>query len=281
MDHCDLISIGPVSDIFDSNKLLIDGVKKRIQKYGRVQVQPFGVFTHFELPDTYDAYMKSLSKNERKNRRKYDLRLLSKEYDIKRKIIRLPHEIEGEMNNFLALHAEQWRQQGRLGYFGAWPKADAFNSQLAVNLAQSGRTHLLKISAGGRPIIYQYSFIYGKCCYWQLPARAVGIEWNRFSLGATSLVVLIRNMIENGIRRIEGGQSHYDYKTRLGAKESGISVIRINSTKPQSIAKYHMLIGLHRLYLNFYYKLWYSRIQHRLPNVFRRPIWMAYIRTSF
>ena len=278
---CDLISIGPVSDECEAKKVLFAAVDKMTDELGIVRDVPCGVYTHFDLPDTYDAYMMCLSKNARKNRRKYDLRLLAKKYDICLVEMQEPDEIEAEMPQFIALHTEYWRQQGKPGWFGAWPQSAAFHRHLAVELARLGRTRLIKITADEKPIIYQYSYVFGHCCYWQLPARAVGAEWNRFSLGATALAVLIRSTIEGAIKQIEGGQSHYDYKTRLGAKESGISVLRIAACRPSSIAKYHLCIAFHKLCLNFYYKLWYLRIQPKLPSLFRRPIWITFIKMTF
>jgi len=280
-DRCDFVSVGPVSDDCEAKKVLFDAVKKMTCELGIVRNVPFGVYTYFDLPDTYDAYMRTLSKNELKNRRKYDLKLLAKEYNVRLVVLHEPDEIEGEMQRFIDLHTEQWRQQGRPGYFDAWPLAGAFNRRLAVELAHLGRTRLIKITAGEKPVIYQYSYVFGNCCYWQLPARAAGAGWDRFSFGATALVVLIRSMIEEGIKRIEGGQSHYEYKTRLGAKESGISVLRLTARRQSSIGKYYLWIALRGLYHNSYYRLWYSRIQPKLPSVFRRPIWKIYIRMTF
>lgn len=280
-ERSDLISIGPVSDECEAKKVLFTTVEKMADELGIARDVPFGVYTHFDLPDTYESYMRSLSKNARKNRRKYDLKLLAKDYNVRLLVMHEPDEIEAEMPKFIALHTEQWRQQGRPGWFGAWPQSEAFNRRLAVEMARLGRTRLIKITAGEKPIIYQYSYVLGDCCYWQLPARAAGAEWNRFSLGATALAVLIRSAIEEGIKKVEGGQSHYDYKNRLGAKKSGISVLHLTTRRPSSIAKYHLCRAFHTLYLNFYYKLWYSRIQPRLPSVFRRPIWMTYIRLIF
>ena len=279
-DRCDLISIGPVSDECEAKKVLFAAVDKMTDELGIVRDVPCGVYTHFDLPDTYDAYMMSLSKNERKNRRSHQ-NLLTKEYDVHFVEMHEPDEIEAEMQRFIDLHTEHWRQQGRLGYFYAWPQADAFNRRLAVELARLGRTRLIKITAGEKPILYQYSYVFGDCCYAQIAARAAGEKWDRFSLGAAALVVLIRGTIEEGIKQIEGGQSHYDYKTRLGAKESNLSLLRLTARRPSSIAKYHLCRAFHTLYLNFYYKLWYSRIQHRLPSLFRRPIGMTYIRMTF
>jgi len=280
-DRCDLISIGPVSDECEAKKVLFAAVEKMTDHLRIARDVPFGVYTYFDLPDTYEAYMRSLSKNERRNHQRYYKKLLYNEDDVRLVVMHEPDEIEAEMPQFIDLHTEQWGATGRPGWFGAWPQSDAFNRRLAVELARLGRTNLIKITVGEEPILYLYSYIFGNCCYAQLSARSVGEKWNRFSLGKTVLVVLIRSAIEIGIKRIEAGQSHYDYKTRLGGKESGISVLRLISRRPSSIAKYHLCAALYKLYYNFYYRFWYTRVQPKLPSFFRRPIWMAYIRRIF
>lgn len=279
-DQCDLISIGPVSDECEAKKTLFTAVCKMTNEFGIVQDVPFGVYTHFALPDTYDAYMQTLSKSERKNRQYYEKRL-AKEKNIHSVVMHEPDKIESEMPQFAALHAAQWRTQGRPGYFNAWPQSDAFNRRLAVELARLGRTRLIKITDGETPIIYEYYYILGNCSYWQLSARASGAEWDRYSLGATGTVVMIRSIMETGIKRIEGGVSHYEYKTRLGAIESNISVLRLTARPIISIAKYHFFVQLSKIYQKLYYRLWYSRIQPRLPYIFHHPIWERYTRMTF
>jgi CelD/BcsL family acetyltransferase involved in cellulose biosynthesis len=192
--------------------------------------------------------------------------------------IREAAEIDTEMPKFMSLHKINWQRQGKLGYFSAWPKSDVFNHRLAVRLAGLGRTLLIRVSAGEIPIIYQYGYVFGDGFYWELPARASGDEWDRFSLGATAIMILIRRSIESGIRRIEAGLSHYEYKTRLGARDLGVYVLRFVGRAPGSQAKYFLCRMLHRFLQMVYYRLWYTRIQPRLPQAFCRPIWMIYIR---
>jgi len=279
-DRCDLISIGPVSDECEAKKSFFASAKKIKKELGVVQDVHFGVYTHFDLSNTFDAYMHTLSKSERKNRQYYEKRL-AKEYDIHSVVIREPDKIESEMPQFAALHAAQWRKQGRLGYFNAWPLSDAFNRHLAVELARLGRTRLIKISNGEIPIIYEYYYLFGNCSYWQLSARIEGEEWDRLSLGATGAVAMIRETIEEGITKIEGGVAHYEYKTRLGGIESNISILRVTARQPISIAKYHLCVLLQKLYIKLYYRLWYSRIQPKLPSFFHRPIWVNYTSMIF
>ena len=277
---CDLVSIGPLSDECDSKSGLFAAVEEMRNELGIVQRVPFGVYTYFDLPDTYDAYMLSLSKSERKNRQYYQ-RLLEKEKDVRVTVLTRPDEIEEEVPLFFALHAAQWQPQGRLGYFDAWPESAAFNRRVAVGLAHLDRTRLIRMTAGGKPVLYEYRYKFGPVSYWQVSARMVSEEWNRFSLGATGAVAMIRSSIDEGIKRIEGGVSHYDYKMRLGAVESGLSILRLSARRPSSIAKYCLFLACHTMCLNCYYKLWYSRLQPKLPAFLRRPIWKMYTRLSF
>jgi CelD/BcsL family acetyltransferase involved in cellulose biosynthesis len=279
-DRCDLISIGPLSDECEAKEALFTAFERMTDELGIVRNVPFYVYTYFDLPETFDAYMKTLSKSERSNRRYYE-KLLAKEHAIDTVVIRDPDHIAAEMAQLSALHAAQWRPQKRLGYFESWPASGAFNHRLAFELSQLGRTRIVKIMAGTTPIIYEYYYIFGNCGYWQVSARALGKEWDRYSLGATGAFIMIRNIMDEGITHIEGGVSHYDYKTRLGAKDSHTSILRIVAHRPCSVVKYNLFNALHILYEKLYYKLWYQRIQLRLPAFFHRPIWITYTRTIF
>jgi hypothetical protein len=225
--------------------------------------------------------MKSLSKNERKNRQYYE-KLLTKEHvDLKISVIQDPDRIEAEMPLVRALHWTQWRAQRRLGYFTAWPQARLFNYRLASELSKFGRTRVIKITAGSTPIIYEYYYIFGNMAYWQVSGRAIGQEWDRYSLGSTGALIMIRKIMEERIFHIEGGVSHYDYKTRLGAKDLNLSVLRIIAPGPVSKLKYHVFRLFCILFEKIYYKFWYQRIQPKLPFFMHRPIWVSYIRSIF
>ena len=280
IDRCDLISIGPLSDECEAKALIFGKAKTMTNDLGIVKDVPSGVYAYFIIPGSYDMYLHHLSANERKKRKRYQ-NLLDKEHDVYSEVIRGPNEIAAEMPLYLALHEAQWQPQGKLGYYNAWPQSGAFNKRLAFEMARLGRTRLVRITAEKKPIVYEYSFALGDRSYLQNSARAAGEEWDRFSLGATGVAVFIRYAIEEGINRIEAGLSHYDYKTRLGAIESKVSTLRLIARRPSSILKYYICIAIYKLYHNFYYRLWYSRIQPRLPTPFRRPICTNYIRLTF
>jgi hypothetical protein len=279
--HCDVVSIGPVSEQFTlragMSNVGDDPAKPRLAELSTVNYE---VFTVFPLPHSFKSYMDSLSQNERRNRQ-HKINLLNKEFNVAIDVLTAPSMIEKEFLSFVEMHTRQWQHEGRPGHFKAWPDATAFNLRLAKSLAERGMCRLIKISANGVPIIYQYAFVLGDCCYWQLPARTIGEEWNRYSLGATAMVLLIQRCIEEGLSRIEGGLGHFGYKLRLGAKASKTVILRFTSVRITSRTK--ALLGRALLWgmTVLYHKIWYRRVQPRLPARFRFPIWEKRIRLSF
>lgn len=276
-ERCDLIDFGPVSSEWRPREQLISALKhvKRISI--DLSEENKGVYTYFCLPNSYDTFISSFSQNQKKNRRKYELKMLSKEHVVEKEIIRHPDLIKDEFPRFVELHTKQWNIVGKPGHFGAWPDAAAFHLNLAVSLARKGRTHLLKVTADGIPVFYQYSYILGNRCYWLLPGKISGNYWQRFSLGPSALVTLIHQAITENIEFIEAGVSHYDYKVKLGAIESGLTSIQIISRNRISKLKTTILKCCFKMINIMYYKIWYRRIQPRLPSLFNFPIWKKWI----
>jgi len=277
VEHCDVISIGPLSKECVAKGNLIAAAQNRPDVVRAVREVPSGVYTHFELPGTYDQYMSSLSRSERNNR-KYYHRLLCREHEVRVEDLRTRDQIEAEFDSFVCLHTEQWRRQGRPGHFGAWPQAKFFNRSVSLALAGLGRTRIIKVTADGIPILYQYAFVLGSRCYWQLPARATGKPWERFSLGATAAVMLLRYCIEQGIDHVEAGLGHYDYKTRLHATESPVSTIRVVARQRWATFRSALLGFVYEITNLLYHKIWYMRLQPRMPSCFRRGLWKGWIR---
>jgi CelD/BcsL family acetyltransferase involved in cellulose biosynthesis len=280
-DNCDVFSFGPVSGLYP----LISGIKKlsmgQMNIIGQMEERSVGVCSFFLLPETFEGYLGSLSKNERKNRRKYELRYLKKSFTIQTDILTSGEEIREEFQQFVGMHTAQWRSEGRPGHFGAWPKSEDFNFALATELSRLGRLRLIRIRADNEAISYEYSFAFGDCYFWQLPARKVGSSWEQYSLGSTSLVNMIKIAIEEGMRRIEAGLGHYDYKIKLGAKECPATVISLTAKDLGSRLRYFVFRSVFSAIDILYYRIWYRRLQPHLPRRFQRGIWSLWTRFSF
>lgn len=279
-DGCDALSFGPVSDLQQSRGILETVCAKRRDIVLPAKVSA-DVHSSFSLPATMEDYYQSLSKNERKNRRKYELRLLKKEYDTRVDIISEPQEACKEFECFVEQHARQWQAEGKTGHFGAWPRALEFNRALLAAQAPLGRARFIRILANGEVIANQYTYAFGDTYYWELPARAVGGPWERFSLGPTGIVTMIDAGIQEKKARLEGGLTHYDYKVRLGAEEFAVRTVRVVADRWRSRLGQIFFNAIRFCFHYAYHRIWYRRVVPHLPSGLKRPQWMFWLRLDF
>jgi len=274
-DACDVLSLGPMSEQHAPAKALENAVLERNGRVGE------GVHSIFWLPDSMEKYFESLSKNERKNRRKYELRTLKKEFDTKVEVISEPEKAEPEFEDFVRQHTLHWKAQGMPGHFRAWPKATEYNRALVRAQGQLGRMRFVRILANGQVIANQYAFAFGDSYFWELPARVVGGQWERFSLGPTGIVTMIDAAIKERKKRLEGGLAHYDYKLRLNAKEYATKTFRLVRNRPGSRARAGIFNLLRFCLLIGYHKIWYQRIRPHVSALAGKPQWGLWLRLDF
>ena len=280
-DDCGLVSFGPVSAEYTPFQEVAASWR---QPYAGIDLHRrcSGVHSVFKLPERVEDYLNSLGRNEQKNRRKYELRLLAKEHSVRVEVLSGPvPQLETAFEEFAAMHTRQWQAEGMPGHFAAWPDGLDYNRSLVTTLAPLGRVRLLRIWTDDQVVVGQYAFVWGKRWFWELPARAIGPSWDRFSLGPTGVVVMIGEAIKEGIERIEGGSGHYDYKVRLKAVEHPVWVYQFTAPGLVSLIRRKSALVLQAVLRLGYHKLWYRRIQPRLPATFRRPQWRLWLRNDY
>ncbi len=281
-DGCDLVSIGPVSAAWVEAHQPESGAPGLVP--GRiVQRRTAGVYTAFELPESLEAHLDSLGKNEQKNRRKYELRLLRKDYPVRVQTIREPlAAVQVAFERFVEQHTRQWQAEGQPGHFGAWPRALEYHRAMLPVMVAERRARLMEIWAGEELVAGQYAFAHGDRWFWELPSRAIGERWNRYSLGPTALVVMFGEAIKEGVRRVEGGLGHYEYKLRLGAREYPVYNLWFRRPRGAGLrVRLACLLGLQKALRLGLHKIWYRRIQLRLPARWRRPQSRLWLRHDF
>ena len=274
-NECDIVCIGPVSTKYKALNAMRN--LKKVGYLDKIQIVNNGVYTEFNLPNSYKEYKSSLSRNEKKNFRKYELRYLGKKYNVKVDIVK-KDILEYEYRKFVNMHTKQWKEKGRPGHFLAWPNAEKFNLALSKCFLMKDKLRLMRIIADDRPISYQYTYIFGDTYYWRLPARVTGTEWDKYKLGQAGIVNMIKIGINEGIKRIEGGIGHYEYKMRLGASEHRIVSIHYMQKRFRSKIKLTIYKSIVLMINAIYYKMWYRRLQPKLPKYLQRPISSLWIR---
>jgi CelD/BcsL family acetyltransferase involved in cellulose biosynthesis len=279
-DKCDLLSLGPVSELHEPTGKLPGVCRLRRDLVARCRATAGEVHTVFWLPPTMDEYFEGLSKTERK-KRKYELRLLQKECDIKVDVLKDGRGLDEEFSRFVSQHTAQWNAEGKAGHFGAWPKGREFNQALVKAQGALGRVRFVRIIADGQVVSNQYVFAFGDSWYWELPARAMGREWERLSLGPAGLITTIESAIQEGKRRLEGGIGHYEYKVKLGAKEHKLLRIHALANRPATRLRMLLFTALRTCLVYGYHKIWYRRIAPHLPDAAQHPQWTLSLRLDF
>jgi hypothetical protein len=279
-DACDLLSFGPVSELQPVVKCIEAVCSQRRNLVGQCKTVQ-GIHSVFHVPANMEDYYASLSKNERKNRRYYELRLLRKEYETRVDVVSDAAEVSQEFERFAEQHREQWAAEGKTGHFGAWPRALDYNRALVKAQGERGRLRCIRLAANGEVIASLYTFAFGRRYFSELPSRAVDQKWERFSLGPTAIVTMLDQAIKEGINRVEGGLAHYDYKVRLGAREYSTLTFRVVAAKPVARARFALFNFVRQCWSYAYQKLWYRRVMPRLPRAFWRPQSERWLRLDF
>lgn len=274
--NCDLISLGTLKSTYPGlEELETRLVGERCQ----MRIRPSGVVTFYDLSARPEDYLTTLPASEQKKRR-YDFRYLAR-YGAKEALFTGPGpDVAKEFHKFVRMHTNSWEAKGRPGHFRAWPQAPEYQRKLAEFLAGLGRLRLFKIEVNSEAICYDYGFIFGRSFNWELPARSLDKTWAKISLGSCALIAMLRRVVLEGVTCLYAGVGSYSYKTRLGAKECTVVTVRIFRKSMGTrirIAAYDLF---HTLIKILYFKIWYMRVQPRLPQWGRRPIWKFWARMA-
>jgi hypothetical protein len=84
-------------------------------------------------------------------------------------------------------------------------------------------------------------------------------------------------MIKEGIRRIEAGVGHYDYKVQFGGEELEFRSFFVTANRPFAIFCAHLFLRLSDVLHFVYYRAWYLRVAPRL-QLPGRSLWKIWIR---
>lgn len=272
---CDAFWVGPTGGKYNGLQQLQEAMSEQteIMLFKKNVHSPY---TTFFLPGTFDEYVQSLNKRQRGNLRR-DLNLINRSFAMSQDVIQDEVAANSEFPKFAQMHAEQWETEGKLGHFHDWPKGIEFHSRLVNEQAKKGRLRLIRLLANGVVVSYQLCYVFGKRLYWRLPARAVGSEWDKFALGRIGLVKEIEMAIAEGVREIEAGAGHYEYKIKLGGEEHPLYTFLVTRKQRSSRWRAYLFLKLSSVLHYIYYRVWFNRLAPKLP--FRRkPLWRKWIR---
>ncbi len=278
-ERCDAISLTPVSARSDLASL----THAICASHSAMQLTdiPDGAHVVFDLPHDFETYLGQLSKNRRSQFRR-DIQGLEAAYAMTTQVT-LP--TAQEFTDFVAFHTQQWQAVGMAGHFGDWPGSQGFYTDFATRVAAAARPGPVQLhTQTGRmgPLATQFVLVRGPAAQWRLPARTVEIAADRFSIGKVGLLLMIKQLITDGVTLIEAGRGEYDYKLAYGGQRIPVHRMVISPASSSGRRRLRVLLVWANLIHLFYYRLWFWKIAPRMRRMTGqqpRPLWRTWIRT--
>ncbi len=278
----DVFHIGYLLDYFQTSQSFVDALQ-HCEETGRVDFND-NVYTNmvFNIPDTFEKYLKNLSLKERRNIRR-------DERQLKQMVPVVSHqpvdksELNHAFSRLISLHYQYWLGRGKLGHFGDWPKVEQFHRDLAEVLLDKGRLVFVEVLTNGKLQATEYGVRFGKRVHWIIGARSQN------TTSRIGFCALLRLAIQMGATQIDALIGHYDYKRRLGAKVTYLKAITVFPRNRTSYLRFHLFKCVTWLICLVYFRIWFwrfapflrrkSSFSHIRP--LRAGLWKRYIRTQF
>lgn len=276
-DSVDMVHLGPCPE-----SAQLDAMRSALAQTagGRtVRDRQSASYTVFEMPEGFDSYLGSLSKNQRHSYRR-NLNKLGNAFKFEVDVLRDGPALEAEFEAFVRMHQAQWNSVNKLGHFGDWPGALGFARDLVQTLSPAGQILLIRLVADGEVVAYHWCMTANTTCHSRLTARLNGKQWDQFAVGRIGQLKMTEIAAADGATVVEAGTGRYEYKEKLNGRTLPVHSIALRRTAPTSRVRARLALVWGDLLNLLYYRVWYLRVAPRI-GILRRPLWRSWIRSRF
>lgn len=276
---CDCVSLAPLSDTFG----LPDRLTALAARTPGVALHPDTrprEHTIIPLPESFDTYLSSLSRNRRNKYRKTK-RTLEETHGVRTRVL-LGAEAARALEGFIALHNRQWTAKGKLGHFADWPGSAGFYAEFCEAGDASAEARLyIQETDNGDTVSALFCFVAGRSCVALVPARDETRDFPNLNIGLHAQFERIEHLIAEGVAVLDSGAGQYDYKASLKGETQMLHRLLFGRESGAGRAKLRLLRGYANLLDLLYYRVWFNRAapwlrQKGLPV---GPLWKSWIRT--
>ncbi len=182
---------------------------------------------YIELPDTYEAYTQSLSKNMRYNLRR-KTRDIEKKINARFTILKPSDSIKKAMEHLIVLHKKRRKMIGDEGDF-IRDRLLAFHNDIALIFNKQGILKIYTMEIKGEPVAIIYGFRY--CGRFYDYQTGMDPEFAKLSAGTVLLGRCIKDSIDNGLKIFDFMRGSESYKSRWAKKSYKTLNIILTSSK--------------------------------------------------
>lgn len=176
------------------------------QHRGLVQLRLDSTCPAMRLPQSWDVYWASRSRNHRKKLREYERRC-ERELAARVRLTATPEEIEPDMLTLTRLHHERWNNRSRAFQSGQYRE---FHLRLARLLMKRDALRLFSLETGTQAVASLYCFAYNGRYYYYQAGRDPG--YARYRVGLVLLHRAIAQAIAEGCHTFDFLSGDEDYK---------------------------------------------------------------------
>lgn len=275
--RCATVSFTPVSDRAPFLKTIQQFAAPRSDI--AVVDMPLGSHVIFDLPDSFAEFLSTRLSKKRRSQFRRDVAGLEEKFGMQG-LRTVPDRAAFEA--FVHFHNQQWTAVGKGGHFADWPGSAGFYQDVTARSSEGRGVNFFLLNGTDGPLAAQLALVSEQTCHWRLPARALDPELERLSIGKAGLLMMIKQLIEGGVRMIEAGRGEYDYKLAYGGESVPVHRLLVSRSALTARIRLRLLLGWADILNLLYYRIWFLKLAPRLRRLTGgkpRPLWRAWIRT--
>ena len=185
---------------------------------GRCRVTKDLVCPLISLPDSWEAYHKSLKKKLRRNLRYFDS-LLEREHPDQAFFHRVTEadELSSAMDSLVTMHQKRWHGKGQVTCFDN-SRYVRFHCEIAALALERGWLRFYQLKVADQAIAALYCFRHQDTFY----AYQIGFDpdWSRYSPGRLLIAHVIQESIKEKARAFDWLRGEDEYKLAWASEES-------------------------------------------------------------
>jgi CelD/BcsL family acetyltransferase involved in cellulose biosynthesis len=221
-----------------------------------------GPQTYFEIADSWELQLASLSHEQRRTmRRKYE-RILQTGKAVEC-VAATEQTLEHMFSEFVDCHQSNWERQGKPGHFGAWPGSRSFHKEVAAAQLKHGRLRLYEVRVDQAVIGYNYGYKFGDTYYYLLFGRKFADNDGKIDFVRIDFAEMVKRAAGEEVKWFDTMRGRYDYKLHLGGKLLPTRDLFIVSHRAGSRARMLSVRLLARSLRIGYAKVWRSWLAPR------------------
>jgi CelD/BcsL family acetyltransferase involved in cellulose biosynthesis len=176
-------------------------------------VKPMSKCSYFDLPETFDLFMKTL-KCEWRRYMKRGLERLEKDFEVDFVDLSDPSSIKKGMNILFDLHQKRWQDKGQSGEF-AQQAVREFHLDIAKTFSSKKWLGLYVLKLSGKPVAGAYGFEYDSTHWGYL--TGLDPEYLEYGVGNLLVIYLVKQLIERNFKKLDMMRGGEDYKNHWRA----------------------------------------------------------------